>query len=242
MLEPQNAYDNPEFFAGYAKVRENPRSANTVLEGPALRSLLPSLTGKRVLDLGCGTGGLCRYAIEQSAVSVVGVDVSEKMLEVARSDGDERIRYVCAALEDFVPEPESFDVVTSSLALHYIGDIRPVFERVVACLTPGGSFVFSVEHPMGTARIADQAWHKDDEGKRLYWPVDDYAAEGERTREWLMAGLRTYHRTVETYVNTVLDAGLRLERLLEAAPSLEETDFYDARRRPLFLFIRAGKP
>lgn len=55
----QNIYDNPEFFKGYIALRQNPHSANEMLEKPALFSLAPVLDGKRVLDLGCGCGENC---------------------------------------------------------------------------------------------------------------------------------------------------------------------------------------
>ena len=55
----QNIYDDPTFFASYIALRQNPNSANEMLEKPALFSLAPDLGGKRVLDLGCGCGENC---------------------------------------------------------------------------------------------------------------------------------------------------------------------------------------
>ena len=55
-MAEQNIYDNPSFFEGYKKLRENPSAANTLVEKPTLFSLCPDLTGKTVLDLGCGFG------------------------------------------------------------------------------------------------------------------------------------------------------------------------------------------
>jgi cyclopropane fatty-acyl-phospholipid synthase-like methyltransferase len=53
-------------------------------EWHVLQALLPELRNKSVLDLGCGFGWHCRYAREQQASSVTGVDISEKMLQKAR--------------------------------------------------------------------------------------------------------------------------------------------------------------
>ena len=81
---PQNIYDNDAFFAGYATLRRSREGLNGAPEWPALRAMLPDVKGKRVLDLGCGYGWFCRFAQEQGAAEVMGVDVSEKMLARAR--------------------------------------------------------------------------------------------------------------------------------------------------------------
>ena len=247
---PQNIYDDPDFFGGYARLRENPLSANTVLVAPACDALLPVLAGKAVLDLGCGAGDFCRTALERGASRVTGVDVSERMLAAARSQSsDPRLRYVQSALETFAAPAASVEIVVSILALHYIADISPILARVEAALVSGGTFIFCVEHPINTARRAGRdgsGWIEDEKGTRLYWAVDDYASEGERQTDWFVPGVRTYHRTLMTYLNAILDSGLRLTRVVEPLP--DETTiaahpaYRDAWRRPLFLFVRAEKP
>jgi len=59
---PQNIYDNQQFFEGYKHLRDQDTGLNGALEVPAIRPLLPDLSGKRVLDLGSGFGGFARYA------------------------------------------------------------------------------------------------------------------------------------------------------------------------------------
>lgn len=100
-MAKQNIYDNETFFEGYKKIRENEVNANNVFEIPALFSLLPDLKGKSILDLGCGFGEHCKGFIKKGAAKVVGVDISEKMLEVAREENsDPRITYLNMAMED----------------------------------------------------------------------------------------------------------------------------------------------
>jgi len=77
----QNKYDDPAFFARYSEMARSVGGLQTAAEWPAFRGLLPDLRDKRVLDLGCGFGWHCRYACEQGARSVVGADLSEKMLQ-----------------------------------------------------------------------------------------------------------------------------------------------------------------
>src|SRR5207237_10820258 len=114
----QNIYDNDEFFAGYLRLPRSVAGLEGAPEWPALRAMLPDLHGRTVLDLGCGFGWFCRWAREQGAAYVVGIDVSEKMLARARADThDESISYTLADMERMELAPQSFGLVYWSRAL-----------------------------------------------------------------------------------------------------------------------------
>src|SRR5215469_15001619 len=115
----QNIYDDPAFFAAYAKFRRSAIGLDGAPEWAALRALLPPMASLRVVDLGCGYGWFCRWAREAGAAAVLGLDVSQKMLERAQADThDAAIRYQRADL-DVLDLPEAaFDLAYSSLALH----------------------------------------------------------------------------------------------------------------------------
>jgi SAM-dependent methyltransferase len=246
-MAPQNIYDDPDFFAGYATLPRSQSGLEAVFEWPAFQRLLPaSVRDLRVLDLGCGLGYFARWVRGQGAREVVGVDLSERMLQRARAFGDDPgITYVRAALEDFVPDPASFDLVVSTLALHYIEDYNLIVRRVASGLVPGGRFVFSVEHPIFSARAAAN-WHIGADGERQHWPVDNYRDEGPRRTHWFVDGVVRYHRTIETYVNGLLEAGLRLVRLeepeAEGALLAQRPEMKEERRRPPFLLLAAERP
>ena len=92
------------------------------------------------------------YAAEQGASSVLGIDLSERMLSVAWEKSKfPPVQYQWCAIEDIVFSPESFDIVLSSLALHYVESFEKVAQKVASYLVCGGDFVFSVEHPVFTA-------------------------------------------------------------------------------------------
>lgn len=134
----QNKYDNPGFFANYSQMARSIGGLDAAGEWPAFRALLPKLRDKNVLDLGCGFGWHCRYAREQQAQSVVGVDLSEKMIARAReSTNDPAIEYRQLAIEDIDFSAGEFDVVLSSLALHYVERFDPACRKVHHCLVPG---------------------------------------------------------------------------------------------------------
>jgi len=245
-MSAQNIYDDPAFFAGYAQLPRSRSGLDVVFEWPAFQRLLPSLHDKRVLDLGCGLGYFAREARARGAREVLGVDLSERMLQQARARTDDPgITYLRASLEEFEPAAASFDLVVSSLALHYIADYARVVGRVAVGLVPGGRFAFSVEHPVFTAHGTSD-WHVAPDGTRLHWPLDRYRDEGERRTRWFVDGVVKYHRTVETYVNTLIDAGLVLVRMLEPeadpAALAEHPEWHDERRRPPFLLLAADRP
>ena len=101
---PQNVYDDPVFFNGYKKLRQNDTGLNGALEVPALHALLPNLSGKSILDLGCGFGDFARYARGAGAHSVTAVDISLKMIsEAERLTDDDLISYTHCSIEDFRP-------------------------------------------------------------------------------------------------------------------------------------------
>ncbi|MDF2651976.1 MAG: SAM-dependent methyltransferase [Paenibacillus sp.] len=241
----QNKYDDLGFFEKYSEMPRSIGGLNAAGEWPVLRSMLPSLRDKRVLDLGCGFGWHCKYARDQQARSVVGVDISEKMLAYAReNNNDSAIEYRRLAIEDINFAAGEFDVVISSLALHYVEHFEIVCRKIHHCLVSGGTFILSVEHPVFTA-LAAQDWYYGSEGERLHWPVDDYQKEGLRQARFLDNDVVKYHRTIATYVNALIDSGFSLMKLSEPQPTQETLDKYpemrDETRRPIFLLISAVK-
>lgn len=241
----QNKYDDPAFFSNYSQMARSIGGLDAAGEWPAFREVLPRLRDKNVLDLGCGFGWHCRYAREQQARSVVGVDLSEKMLARARErTNDSAIEYRRLAIEDIDFSAGAFDVVLSSLALHYVERFDIVCQKVHHCLVSGGSFVLSVEHPIFTA-LAAQDWYYGQHGERLHWPVDQYQDEGLRQTRFLAHAVVKYHRTISSYVNTLLDSGFTITKLSEPQPAQELLDkhpeWQDETRRPMFLLIAAVK-
>ncbi len=146
-------YDNPTFFEKYSRMYRSQQGLAGAGEWPALKPLLPDFTGKRVLDLGCGYGWHCAYAARQGAKYVLGIDNSQKMLEVAKAKNSApEIEYRRASIQELSLPEESFDLVFSSLAIHYLPDYPGLVEQVKGWLAPKGDFVFSVEHPIFTAQ------------------------------------------------------------------------------------------
>jgi len=244
---PQNIYDDPAFFAGYSRLERFGAGWERAAEHADLMDLLPEVDGRRVLDLGCGAGQLAHYLATRGASEVMGIDVSERMLALARAEWPHpRVTYRRDAIEDAKFLAARFDLVVSSLAFHYVDDYRGLVLRIAEWLTPGGILVYSTEHPIFTARLPGDGWVLDDAGRRTRWSLDRYADEGARDETWFVSGVRKIHRTFATLIDGVVDAGLVLERVVEPIPSAQWLDSHpDARHerlRPVFLLVRARKP
>jgi len=241
----ENKYDDPVFFGQYSRMQRSVKGLEGAGEWHVLQKMLPDFTNKRVLDLGCGFGWHCRYAIVHGAKSVTGIDISEKMLEEARKLTDNSaVKYIRMPIEDIDFPAGSFDIVISSLAFHYIESFEDICNKISQCLTKGGDFIFSVEHPVFTA-YGSQDWYYNEEGKRLHWPVDNYYKEGIRKANFLGEDVLKYHKTLTTYINGILKSGFRLTELIEPEPDkrlLDETpEMQDELRRPMFLIVSAKK-
>lgn len=241
----ENKYDDSTFFEQYEKMNRSQKGLAGAGEWYVLKNMLPSFSGKDVLDLGCGFGWHCRYAIENGAKSVTGVDISEKMLEKAKKINNLKgIEYVKEALEDIDYPAEQFDVVLSSLTLHYIESFESISRSVYKWLKPQGCFIFSVEHPVFTA-FGNQDWIYGEDGEKLHWPVNNYFREGKREAVFLGEKLIKYHRTLTSYINVLLKQGFRINEVIEPEPSSEMLaelpDMKDELRRPMMLIVSAGK-
>lgn len=240
----KNEYDDEHFFNEYAQMTRSREGLAGAGEWHQFRKMFPPLEGSRVLDLGCGYGWHCKYAVEQGAEKVLGIDVSRRMIrEAEKRNPDERITYEVLSLEEYDYPEEAWDSVVSNLALHYIPDISAVFHRVHHTLKKGGYFLFNIEHPVFTAGVG-QDWIYNDSGRPVYWPVDDYFYPGERKTHFLGCEVIKYHHTLTQIINGLLKCGFVIDMLEEARPSGEMMDvpgMKDEMRRPMMLMIRAGK-
>lgn len=241
----QNKYDHPNFFATYEQMPRSVKGLDGAGEWHILKELLPDLKDTHMLDLGCGFGWHCRFAREQGASSVIGIDISKNMIQKARElTDDPSISYYHTPIEDFTFLESQFDLVISSLAFHYIESFSSICEKVYHSLIPSGSFVFTVEHPIFTSR-KEQDWHYDKDGNRLHWPVDGYQKEGLRETSFLNENVLKYHRTLSTYLNDLIQAGFMIDAVKESFPSDEivqnDPEMADENRRPMFLMISASK-
>lgn len=245
-MSNQNIYDNQIFFDGYKKLRDNPSAANDIVEKPALCSLAPNLQNKSVLDIGCGYGENCVKFIKMGASNVTGLDISIKMLAVAESENTSlNIKYINKSMTDLNEITEKYDVVFSSLAVHYIEDFDKLVSDIYNLLNQGGYFIFSQEHPLTTALLTQNYWTRNADNEPIHYNLTTYALEGERKVTWIVDGVIKYHRTMSSILNSLSNAGFIIDKMLEPIPSKEIMDQYPSYKKcihkPDFLLIKAKK-
>lgn len=237
------AYDNEKFFSEYSKMTRSIGGLAAAGEWHQLQPLLPAFAGKTVLDLGCGYGWHCKYAAENGASKVLGIDLSHKMIEEAiKRNPDPKILYKICGIEEYEYPENAWDCVISSLALHYIEDLESVFRCVHHTLKPGGTFIFNIEHPVFTAGVG-QDWIYDSEGRPLYWPVDRYFSPGQRETNFLGCTVMKQHHTLTQILMGLLRQGFRLDAVIEAEPPQEMMNLpgmADELRRPMMLLVKAS--
>lgn len=204
--ETRDAYDR---LAGVWSATTDDGPYNGGLERPALRSLVPQpLTGRNVLDAGCGSGAQCAWLLDQGA-NPVGVDLSPRMVAEAATRCGGRGRFLVADLAAPLPvEPRSFDGITCSLALHYLQDWTVPLHSFAEALRPGGWAVISLDHPFGSPLPDQRGGYFDTELVSDTWRKADV----EVTQ-------RFWRRPLGAVTDAFADAGFVLERLAEARPS-----------------------
>ncbi len=171
------------------------------------------------------------------------------MLERANGErASEAIAYGQCDLEAFAATRGQFDLVYSSLTLHYIADLKRLFHAVADSMSTGAAFVFSIEHPVHTAPdnpgFIEHPGFKEDLA-RVVWPVDGYLDEGPRTTNWFNDGVIKQHRMAGTYINALIEAGFTIASVEDWGPSAEQVsehpDWSSARESPLCLLVAAHR-
>jgi SAM-dependent methyltransferase len=208
--DPARVNDYDGIAEGYTAENET-SLLNAYYERPAMLELAGDVTGRRILDAGCGAGPLFAALRDRGAI-VTGIDASAGMLELARrrlgADADLRV----ADLAGPLPFPDgAFDDVLASLVLHYLRDWGPTLAELRRVLTPGGRLIVSVEHP-----FAIYLMH------RLAGDRPDYFATRNRTEEWTMGGqtarMSFWDRPLHAMTNAFTAAGFRIGAISEPPP------------------------
>jgi SAM-dependent methyltransferase len=217
--------------------RVDKKPHNAFYERPATLSLLPEVSGKLVLDAGCGPGVYAEWLVTHGA-NVVAIDANEKMVERAKQRLGDKVPVLQVDLEnplDFLGDA-SFDIIVSPLVMDYIKDWASTFKEFHRVLRPGGCLVFSMGHPFEQFDI-----HR---ATSNYFKVE--------LVEYLWRGfgkpvnMPSYRRPLSAVINPLLKVGFILDQILEPLPTkkfiqADPEDYDILKHNPGFLCIRALK-
>jgi 2-polyprenyl-3-methyl-5-hydroxy-6-metoxy-1,4-benzoquinol methylase len=212
---------------------------------PMLLDLLGDIHAQHICDLGCGEGRIARLLAQRGA-RVAGIDLSPELIKIAQREEAAHplgIHYDVDNAQSLNTIPDAtFDGVVCGLALMDIPDLGATCRAVCRVLRPAGWFAFLITHPCFAAPHARLRTAPDG---AVSWEIRTYFPEGFwRSQEAgnLCARVGAYHRTLSTYLNTLVSAGFVITRMLEPqppAPVIERGPSYSV--VPLLLLVRCIK-
>jgi SAM-dependent methyltransferase len=204
-INSRDAPDYDDFAATYVAANDN-GLFNAWYDRPEMLRLAGDVKGKRVLDAGCGHGPLM-VALRDRGALVAGFDLSPSMIEIAADRLGTGADIRVADLSKLLPyDDDEFDVVTCSLALHYVQDWAPTLAELRRVLKPGGRLLVSIIHPFVYA-----FGYQDEDYFALTRYSEDYEHNGDRFT------LTYWHRPLQDVINAFLDAGLVITSVTEPA-------------------------
>lgn len=214
--------------------------------GPSLPlTLIGDIRGQQVCDLGCGEGRIARLLAQRGA-QVVGVDRSAALINTAQqleTANPLGIRYQVDDAQALATVPAAtFGGMVCALALMDIPDLAATLRAVYRVLKPGGWFVFLITHPCFASPHAH--WYTEPDGSTA-WAICSYFNEGFYRNEeggTLCKQVGAHHRTLATYLNSLIAAGFSITRIVEP----QRMDVTETRNPgytivPLLLLVRGVK-
>lgn len=226
------------------------------------------LGGKAVLDTGCGEGYNTRL-LARSGARMTGVDISQRMIELARQEEQREplgIRYEVASFSDLGifndgrRTSRAFDAVVSSMALMDGPDFEGAVREICRVLRPGGELMFSITHPCFLT--GGYGWISDDDGAMVI-TVSGYFDREPWVERWKFSmapasenvaaasevepfAVPRFPRTLSDYLNALIEAGFTLKRIQEPRPSQEMCEKHPRLQKwrdhaAIFLYVRAEK-
>jgi SAM-dependent methyltransferase len=230
------------------------------LNTPAFLAMLPAVDGLRGLDLGCGEGHNTRLVAQQGA-RMTALDIAPVFVGHAHALEAEvplGIGYLAASAVELPFAAGTFDFAAATMSLMDIPETGAVLAEACRVLKPGGFLQFSICHPCFDTPHRRNL--RDEAGVTYAIEVGDYyrGLEGE-VMEWLFGAappevkeglpkfhVPRFHRTLSQWLNLIVEAGFRLERVEEPRPDDETVrqcpDLQDAQVVSYFLHIRVRKP
>lgn len=207
------------------------------------RQLFGNVSGKRVLEIGCGTGHSLQYLGERRAAELWGIDISQKQIEKAKQHLTElglSAKLICSPMEEECGIPmDYFDFVYSVYAIGWTTDLEGTFCRIASYLKKDGIFIFSWSHPIHKCVAAENDMLV---FKKCYFDESWYSVSFDGCT------LALSDRKLSTYVNALAKAGFVIEEMIEQNDDAmikmrdDNSDFAKkAKMLPVTLVIKARK-
>ncbi len=212
------AYD--KMATKYSSKRQRGIFYNELLEMPNTLSMMRKIRSKKVLDLGCGSGIYSEILKSRGAI-VSGIDISKKMIDIAKSQVD-GIDFKVGSVYKLPYRSNYFDIVLAALVIHYFDDLEAAFREIRRVLKKGGYFVFSTDNPvvLATRRVKGKP--------REYRVFNNYFKEGKIYKYWstFRTNMPYRHMTYQTLIKTIIKTGFVIEDYLDTKPIKNSKNVY----------------
>ena len=233
--EAKNKYDfvAEHYHSWRTKINPQGWMYNEFLEMPAMFELLGNIKGKKILDIGCGTGIYAKKMTQRGAI-VKGFDISEQMISIARKENPELDLRQGSFYS--IPFKERFDIAIAPLIIDYAKNWGTVFKEVSKVLKKRGYFIFSARNPITEA--SERVIIK---GKKLNYKklpvrvIVDYFNEKKIYGLWkniLNKGrykdirMPSYHKTYETIIKIIIGNGFEITNYKDCYPAPESKKLF----------------
>ncbi|MFX1354906.1 MAG: class I SAM-dependent methyltransferase [Promethearchaeota archaeon] len=207
---------------------------------PEFFRILPDISGLKGIDIGCGEGYNTRIASKKGA-QIIGIDISKTFIEKAIEEEEKTplgIKYKVISATNLPFANNEFEFAISTMAFMDLSQLNKALEEVYRVVKPSGFFQFSILHPCFFTPV--RGWIKDDKGKikglmcgdyfnELHVEIDEWifsAAPKELIKDMNKFRVPTFHRTLSTWLNTIVDVGFKLEKFSEPKPVSQGCETY----------------
>jgi ubiquinone/menaquinone biosynthesis C-methylase UbiE len=207
---------------------------------PEFFRILPNIAQLKGIDIGCGEGYNTRIASKKGA-QMIGIDISKTFIEKAIEEEKKTplgIEYKVVSATNLPFDNNEFDFAISTMAFMDLSQLDRALEEVYRVIKPSGLFQLSILHPCYATPVRE--WIKDAEGKIKGLMCGDYFNElhGD-IEEWIFSAapkdlikdikkfrVPRFHRTLSTWLNTILGVGFTLEKFSEPQPIKQGTEAF----------------
>lgn len=173
-------------------------------------NLFGEVTGKKALEIGCGSGHSILYMLNQGIGEIWGLDISTVQIQAAQRvcGHNEKVKLLESSMEEDPGIPHNyFDIAYSIYALGWTLELRKTLQNIHSYLKPGGTFIFSWEHPIHSRVICE---------KEIVRFSTSYNEEKPALHEaWKPRPAVFFHRRISTYINELIETGFIIEKVLE---------------------------
>jgi len=242
---------NATEYTSYVR-NKNESIYHSFYEKPAMRKLVPSVKGKRVLSVGCGSGEDTVYLKKLGAVESIGIDISEGLIKIAKNDYP-GCNFSVMDMEKLNSPDNYFDFIYSSLAIHYLENWTRALKQIYKTLKPGSFFLFSCRHPISSAMESrtegdisfhDLSYKKDRKEGTIEITGDYLRHRPIKGAHW---NVTAWHKSFGEIVSEIVASGFIIKDVVEPMPldemkKISRAKYKKLNKIPYFLIFKLQKP